>query len=85
MQHLQEKLQLKECHLRNVTITGLNFKNLPMYEPSGKALEGMFKTYKDALPEDEYPVREPTFNDILKLLIMHDESKSGLSTYYIKF
>ena len=83
MQHLQEKLQLKECHLRNVTITGLNFKNLPMYEPSGKALEGMFKTYKDALPEDGYLVGESTFNDILNMLKMSGESKSGLSTYYI--
>ena len=45
----------------------------------------MLKIYKDTLPEGEYPVGEPTFKDILKLLTMHGASKSGLSTYYIKF
>ena len=55
-----------------------------MYESGVKALEGLFKTYKYALTEGEYPVVETTFNDILKLLTMHGESKAGLFTYYIK-
>ena len=49
MQHLRGKLQLKEDHLHNVTIAGHNFRNLPGYERGVKALEGMLKTYKDAL------------------------------------
>ena len=56
-----------------------------MYERSGKALEGMLKTYKDALPEGEDPVGEPKFNDIVNLLKMRGDSKSGLSIYDIKF
>ena len=45
----------------------------------------MFKTYKDALPEREDHMSKPTFNDIVKLITMHGESKYGFSTYYIKF
>ena len=48
-----------------------------MYEHGDKVLEGVFKTYKDTLPEGEYPVVKSTFNDILKLLTMRGESKSG--------
>ena len=85
MQNLREKIQLKAGRLRNVTISGHNLKNLPVCERGSKALEVMFKTYKDALPEGEDPVGEPTLNDIVKLLTMCGESKSGLSTYYITF
>ena len=85
MHHLGEKLQLKAGRLRNVTIVGHNFNILPVYDCGGKALEGMFKTYKYSLPEDEDPVGEPKFNDIVKLLTMRGESKAVLSTYYIKF
>ena len=74
MHHLQEKLHLKVVCLHNFTITGHNFKILPVYESGVKALEGLFKTYKYALTEGEYPVVETTFNDILKLLTMHGES-----------
>ena len=56
-----------------------------MYEHGGKALEGKLKTYRGVLLEDEDPVGEPTFNDIVNLLKMCGDSKSGLSTYYIKF
>ena len=45
----------------------------------------MSKTYRDALPEGGDPVKEPTFNYIVKLLTMCGESKAGLYTYYIKF
>ena len=31
MQHIQEKLQLKAGSLRNVTIAGQKFKNIPVY------------------------------------------------------
>ena len=55
-----------------------------MYDRGGKALEGMLKTYKYALPEGEDLAGEPTFNDIVKLMTMCGESKYGLSTYYIK-
>ena len=37
----------------------------------------MFKTYKDALLAGEYPVGEPTLNDIVKLPTMHGDSKDG--------
>ena len=36
MQHLREKLQLRAGRLRNVTIAGHNFRNLPVYERVGK-------------------------------------------------
>ena len=85
MHNFQEKIQLKVGHLRNVTIAGQNFNILPVSERVGKALEGMFKTYKDSPSEGEDLVGEPMFNDIAKMLTICDESKSGLSTYYIKF
>ena len=47
MHHFQEKIQLKAGRLHNVAIAGHNFKNLPVYERGGKALEVIFKTEKD--------------------------------------
>ena len=84
MQNLREKLHLKAGRLRNVTIASNNLIFLPVYERGGKALEGTFKTYKDALPEGEYTVGKQTFNDIVKLLTMCGDSKYDVSTYYIK-
>ena len=60
-----------------MTIAGNNFKKLPVCERGGKALEGMFNTYKDSLPEGEDPVGEPAFNYIAKLLKIRGESKYG--------
>ena len=38
MQHIKEKLQLKAGRLRNVTIAGYKFKNIPVYERGGKCI-----------------------------------------------
>ena len=45
----------------------------------------MFKEYQDALPENEGWIGFLNFHDIIKLLTLSVDSKSGLSTYYIKF
>ena len=64
MQYLREKLQMKAGRLRTITIAGHNFKVLPVYDRGGKSLEGMVKTYKDAITEIGYTAGESTFNDI---------------------
>ena len=66
---------MKAGRLRSITIYGHNFNALPVYERGGNSIEGMFKTYNDALPEGEYPVGEPSFNDIVKLLKMRGDLK----------
>ena len=38
MQYKQEKLQLKSGCLRNITIVGHKFKNIPVYERGGKCI-----------------------------------------------
>ena len=55
-----------------------------MYERGGKALKSIFKTYKYSIQECEDRVEKPGFNDIVNLLRMCGESKSGLTTYCIK-
>ena len=42
---------MKAGCLRTIIIDGHNLKVLPVYDRGGKSLEGMFKTYNDALPE----------------------------------
>ena len=76
-------LQLKYGRLRNVTIACHKFKNRPVYERCGKCIQSLFKEYQDALPENECSIGFPNFHDIVKLLTLRGESKSGLSTYYI--
>ena len=51
-----------------------------MYERGGKCIQSFFKEYQDALPEDEGSIVFATFCDTVKLLTMHGESKSVLST-----
>ena len=85
MQRIQEKLQLKAGRLRNVAIAGHKFKNIPVYEHSSKRIRSLFKEYQYSLPKDEGSIGFDTFHYIVKLLMMCDESKSGLCTYYIKF
>ena len=82
---MQEKLHLKSVSLRNVTIDGHKFKNIPVYERGGKGLRSLFNKYQDSLPEIECSVGFGIFHDIVKLLTMCGESKSGLYTYHIKF
>ena len=85
MHHVQKNIQLKAVHLRNFTIAGHKFKNIPVCERGSKGLRSLFKEYKDALPEDEGSVGFGIFNDIVKLMRMCGESKSGFTVYYIKF
>ena len=42
MYRIQEKLQFKAGFLRNVTIAGHKFKNIPVYERGGKGLRSLF-------------------------------------------
>ena len=39
MQYIQEKFQLKAVRLRNVAISVQKFKNIPVYERSGKCIQ----------------------------------------------
>ena len=84
MQHIQDKFQLKAGCLRNVTISGHIFKNIPVYKRFGKFIRSLFKEYQYSLPEEEVLIGYATFQDIVKLLTMHSESKAGFSTYNIK-
>ena len=84
MHNIQETLQLRAGCLRNITIAGHKFKNIPVYERGGKYIQIVFKEYQDSIREDEGSIVFATFRDIVKLLVMHGDSKSGLSTYYIK-
>ena len=81
MQHIQEKLQLKAVCLRNVTIAGHKFKNIPMYECGSKCARSFFQEYQDALPEDGGSIGFSIFHDIVKLLTMHGDSKALLYIY----
>ena len=73
MQHIQEKLQLKAGHLRNVTIDNQKFKNIPVYKNSGKFIQSLFKEYQYGLREDEGSIEFDTFHYIVKLLTMRGE------------
>ena len=56
-----------------------------MYKRGVKCIQSFFKECKYALSEDEGLIRFITFNDIVKVLTLCVEPKSGLSIYYIKF
>ena len=43
MQYIQDKFQLKDGRLQNVTIAGHIFKNIPVYERGGKYIRSFFK------------------------------------------
>ena len=75
---------MKAGRLRNVPIAVQKFKNIPVYECSGKCIKSLFKEYQDALPEEKCSIVFATFRDIVELLTMCGDSKSGLYTYYIK-
>ena len=85
MQHIQENIHFKAGHLRNITVAGQKFKNIPVYERGGKGIQFFLKEYQNSLPEEEGSVGFQNFHDIVELLIMRGESKSILYTYYIKF
>ena len=85
IQNIHEKLQFKYGSLRIVTIYGQKFKNIHVYEREEKFIRSLFKVYQDELPEDEDSILFATFNDIVRLLTMLDDSKFGFSTYYMKF
>ena len=43
VQHTQEKIWLKAGRLRNITIAGHKFKNIPVFERGGKIILILFK------------------------------------------
>ena len=49
------------------------------------SVQGFLKEYQDEIPQDKGSIVFSTFHYIDKLLTMRGKSKSGLSTYYIKF
>ena len=85
MQHVQEKLWLKSDRLQNITIAGHKFKNIPVYERGGKSIQSFFNNTSMHYQNTKVQIVFTTFHDIVKLLTMCGESKSGLSKYYIKF
>lgn len=80
---LQQSLLVKPGVLRDVTISGNIFKNIPIYERGGKSVESLYEAYKKSFPKKDVIGRD-TFTDLGKLLTKRGESKAGLSTYYIQ-
>ena len=68
MHHIQEKIQLKAGHLRNVTIACHKFKNIPVYECGVKCIQSLFKEYNDALLKVKGSIGFITFHDTFKML-----------------
>ena len=66
-------------------MAGQKFKDIPLQERSGNVLIGLFKEYKYSLPEVEGSVGFCIFHGIVNLLTICGESKTGFSTYYVKF
>jgi len=79
---LQESLCVKPGVTRDVRIAGNTFKNMPVYERSGKNIESINEAYNNTFAEGERVGRD-TFVELTKLLTKKGESKAGLSTYYI--
>ena len=52
-----------------------------MYEDGRKGLQILFKKHQDSLPEVKGYVGFGILHDIVKLLTIYGESKSGLSIY----
>lgn len=83
MQFLQSSLQVKPGLVRDVSIAGSIFRNMPVYERGAQTAEELFQAYKDAVAES-LTVGNPTFKDIVKLLTKRGQTKAGLSTYFIR-
>lgn len=83
MQFLQSALQLKRGYTRDVTVAGHLFQNIHVSEREGKTCDELFLAYKSAV-DSSLTVGNPTFKDILKLLIKLGEVKAGISTYFIR-
>ena len=79
MQHIQEKLQLKDGHLRNVTIAAHKFKVYLCMNVVARVYEVCLKNIMMHYQKTNVKLYLPR----VKLLRMYGESKSGLSTYYI--
>ena len=57
-----------------------------MYERSGNCIRSLLKAYQDTLPEDEGSILFADFSDMVNLLTMRGESKSGfhIKSHHIK-
>ena len=68
--------------IRDATIDGHIFTNLPVYETGGKSQVNVYDNYKLLTPKEDQLGRT-TFLNVIKLLTKRGEAKARLSTYYI--
>ena len=68
--------------IRDITIEGHTFTNLPVHKTGGKLQANMYDNYKLLTPK-ENQLGRTTFLDVIKLLTKRGEAKARLSTYYI--
>mmetsp|Transcript_27310 Transcript_27310/g.39559 ORF Transcript_27310/g.39559 Transcript_27310/m.39559 type:complete len:194 (-) Transcript_27310:94-675(-) len=79
VQFIQQNLCVKAGAVRDVSIAGHTFRDMPVYERGGKSIKSLLEAYRVAFVEDER-VGEHTFAEITRLLTKRGESKCGLST-----
>mmetsp|Transcript_12420 Transcript_12420/g.18564 ORF Transcript_12420/g.18564 Transcript_12420/m.18564 type:complete len:292 (-) Transcript_12420:93-968(-) len=71
---IQQSLCLKAGAVRDVSIAGHTFRDMPVYERGGKSIESLLEAYRVAFAEDER-VGAHTFAEITRRLTKRGESK----------
>ena len=85
MEFLTTKLPFRPGLTRTMKIDKYIFKALPVYQRGGKSLEDLFFEYKKCQTNfNENALGQHSFVELVKFISAKGETKTGLSTYYVK-
>lgn len=85
MEFLSTKLPFRPGITRSITVGEYTFDFLPVYQRGGKNAKKLFKEYaKSQMEHGETFLGRHSFNELVKFLSKKGETKTGLSTYYVK-
>ena len=85
LEYFTTKLQVKPGVTRSVKVDGHQFHWLPEYGRGGDSLQQLFEEYKKAQSEMNLPhLGRPTFTKLAHFISTKGESKTGLSSHYVR-
>jgi hypothetical protein len=85
LDYLTTKLPYRPGMTRSMRVGGFTFHFLPVYQRGGKSLDNLFAEYKTSQQNISQPyLGEKSFVELTKMMTKKGQSKTGLSTYYVK-
>ena len=81
LEYIMDKLHYRAGIVRDVKVQDYTFYNLPVYSRGGKSIRSLYEEYSTS---NVSPLGKHTFFELVRIMTSAGQSKTGLSTYYVR-